>query len=49
MKSKILAILAAIMLVTACNTPKLPEPTVKYPTPPSELMNKPVKMEIIKT
>ena len=47
MKNKIITILAAIMLVSACKTPRLPDPTIKYPQPPSELMQKPEKMEII--
>lgn len=49
MKSKLIAILAALMLVSACGTPKLPDPTVKYPPPPAELMKPAPKLETIKT
>lgn len=31
-------ILAVSLILSACSTPKLPDPTVVYPTPPSTLM-----------
>ena len=50
MKNKLITILAVLMLISAsCSTPKLPEPTVKYPHPPAELMKPAPKLETIKT
>lgn len=41
-------ILAAFLALAACSTPKLPDPTVKYPTPPEALMQPSQNMQEIK-
>lgn len=49
MRNKLIAILGATMLLAACGKPHLPNPTVKYPQPPAELMQPAPKLETIKT
>lgn len=42
-------VIAALILLASCKDPALPDPTIAYPQPPSELMEPPGKMIPIPT
>jgi hypothetical protein len=42
-------VIVSLLSLSACSTPRLPDPGVRYPEPPAELMKKPERPKPIET